>query len=68
MSVPTTLKIYNANGQVVCTLVDEEKGPGSYLAIWDGKNDFGEQVSSGIYFYRLEAGDFTASRKMALIR
>jgi hypothetical protein len=68
LPVLTTLKIYNANGQIVRIRVDDEKGPGSYLAIWDGKNDFGEQVSSGIYFYRLVAGDFTASRKMALLR
>jgi len=68
MSVPTTLKIYNANGQVVRILVDGEKGPGSYLVIWDGRNDFGEEVSSGIYFYRLAAGDFIDSKKMALLR
>jgi serine protease AprX len=49
----TTLKIYNVLGQKVRTLVDEEKFPGTYQVIWDGKDDEGEDVASGIYFYQL---------------
>ena len=52
-SIPTTLKIYNIQGQLVRTLVDEEKLAGDYRIIWDGKDNSGKEVSSGIYFYQL---------------
>jgi|GEM_PF-4866438 len=64
----TTLKIYNILGQRVRTLVDEEKTEGTYTVYWDGRNQNGKQVSSGVYFYRLEAGDFTDVKKMVLLR
>lgn len=41
---------------------------GLYRVEWNGKNDYGEYVSSGIYFYRLEAGDFVATKKIVLVR
>jgi hypothetical protein len=66
--VRTTLKIYNVLGQLVRTLVDEEKQPGNYQVIWDGKNQKGNEVSSGIYFYQLRAGDCKETRKMSLLR
>ncbi len=52
--IRTTLKIYNILGQLVRTLVDEEKLPGRYEVVWDGKDDRGKEVTSGVYFYRLE--------------
>ena len=64
----TTLKIYNVRGQLVRTLVDEEKQPGDYQVVWDGKNEQGEAVGSGIYFYRIQAGDFTKTAKMSLLK
>jgi hypothetical protein len=64
----TTLKIYNVLGQLVRTLVDEEKSPGNYQVIWDGKNQKGNEVSSGIYFYQLKAGNYKETRKMSLLR
>ncbi|MFQ6093580.1 MAG: FlgD immunoglobulin-like domain containing protein, partial [bacterium] len=63
-----TLKIYNILGQEVRTLVDEPKEAGYYSATWDGKDDRGENVSSGIYFYSLHAGDFGETKKMVLMR
>jgi hypothetical protein len=63
-----TLKIYNVMGQLVKTLVDKEKLPGSYQVIWDGKDEQGEVVGSGIYFYRLQAGNFTNTAKMSLLK
>ncbi|MGB7061376.1 MAG: right-handed parallel beta-helix repeat-containing protein, partial [Candidatus Zixiibacteriota bacterium] len=63
-----TLKIYNILGQAVRTLVDEEKAEGSYTLYWDGRNQNGKEVSSGIYFYKLEAGNFTDVKKMVLLR
>ena len=51
--IHTTLKIYNVLGQKVRTLVDEEKLPGIYQVIWDGKDEKGKDVASGIYLYQL---------------
>jgi hypothetical protein len=66
--IHTTLKIYNILGQKVRTLVDEEKAPGNYNIIWDGKDDSGKEVASGIYFYQLKTKDYTATKKMVLLR
>jgi len=63
-----TLKIYNILGQLVRTLVDEEKAPGSYKIIWDGKDNSGKEVGSGIYFYQLRTEEYTATKKMVLLR
>jgi flagellar hook assembly protein FlgD len=52
----------------VRTLVDEEKSPGNYQVIWDGKDQRGDEVSSGIYFYQLKAGNYKETRKMSLLR
>jgi hypothetical protein len=67
-AVPTSLKIYNILGQMVRTLVDEEKLPGNYQVTWDGKDQRGNFVSSGIYFYQLKAGDYQETKKMSLVR
>ncbi|MDP3025060.1 MAG: FlgD immunoglobulin-like domain containing protein [candidate division Zixibacteria bacterium] len=64
----TTLKIYNILGQLVRTLVDEEKAPGKYEVIWDGKDVSGKEVSSGLYFYQLKTRDYIATKKMVLLR
>ncbi|MFQ6094075.1 MAG: FlgD immunoglobulin-like domain containing protein, partial [bacterium] len=62
------LKIYNVLGQEVRTLVDEEKGPGYYSVHWDGKDNSGADVTSGIYFYRITAGKWTDTKKMVLLK
>lgn len=64
----TTLKVYNILGQLVRTLVDEEKMPGKYKINWDGKDDSGKEVGSGIYFYQLRTRDYTDTKKMVLLR
>jgi hypothetical protein len=66
--VRTTLIIYNILGQKVKTLVDEDKLPGNYQVIWDGRDRMGNQVSSGIYFYQLKAGNYKETKKMSLLR
>jgi hypothetical protein len=66
--IPTTLKVYNILGQKVRTLVDEPKTPGNYEVVWDGKDDQGKEVSSGIYFYRLDTENYQKIRKMTLVK
>ncbi len=66
--IPISLKIYNIQGALVRVLIDEKKTRGEYEAIWDGKSEKGEAVASGIYFYRLKAGDFSETKKMILLR
>lgn len=67
-SFHTTLKVYNLLGQEVRTLVDEVKSPGYYTVTWEGKDNSGNEVPCGVYFYRMRAGDFTQTRKMTLIK
>ena len=63
-----TLTVYNILGQKVTTLVDKEMSDGRYVADWDGASDSGRLVSSGVYLYKLEAGDFTQTKKMMLLK
>ena len=62
------LVVYNSLGQVVRTLMSAQQGAGTYQVTWDGRDDRGREVSSGVYLYRLEAGFFTAVRKMVLAK
>jgi hypothetical protein len=66
--VHTTLDIYNILGQKVRTLADEPKSSGSYEAMWDGKDERGEELSSGIYFYTLSTENYKRTRKMILMK
>ena len=66
-----TLTIYDINGRVVRDLDLGHQRAGMYhsqsrAAYWDGKNVVGEPVASGVYFYTLKAGEFTATRKMLI--
>ena len=68
-----TLHIYSVNGTLVRVLALGHQSAGQYqsrsrTAYWDGKNAFGEPVASGLYFYTLTAGDFTATRKMLIVK
>jgi hypothetical protein len=63
-----TLAVYNVLGQKVRTLVSGPREPGTHEVIWDGRDDGGQSLASGIYFCRLEAEDFTETKKMLLIR
>ena len=62
------LVIYNTAGQLVRTLYSGEMPAGRFELEWDGKNESGEKVASGIYVYELKAGEFVAKRKMTLMR
>jgi hypothetical protein len=65
-----SLKIYNAAGQLVRTLVDEEQSPveGGFSVTWDGASNTGEKVASSVYFYQLTAKDFSQTKKMVLLK
>ena len=68
-----TLTIYNGSGQVVRTLDIGHQAASIYesrskAAYWDGRNDLGESVASGLYFYTLTAGDYSATRKMLILK
>jgi uncharacterized protein (TIGR02145 family) len=62
------LQIFDVNGRHINTLVESKKSIGYYSITWDGKNEIGNDVSSGMYFYRLMTSKFTVSKKMVLVR
>jgi uncharacterized delta-60 repeat protein len=63
-----TLQIYDVLGRKVRTLVSEELSSGYKSVIWDGKNDDGKDLASGVYFYQLKVGDFSEPKKMLLLK
>ncbi len=63
-----TLYIMNSLGEKITTIIDENKSPGNYRVIWNGRNAVGIPVASGIYYYILSAGQEVMSKKMLLIR
>jgi hypothetical protein len=64
-----TLEVYNMLGQVVRTLVSEQQNAGRYVLQWDATSDAGHALSSGIYFYRIQAGgEFQSVKKMLLLK
>ena len=72
-SAEVTLTIYDINGEMVRRLAVGHQAAGMYqsrsrAAYWDGRNQLGEPVASGLYFYTLTAGDFTATRRMLILK
>jgi subtilisin-like proprotein convertase family protein len=63
-----TLSIFDVSGRKVRTLAQESLAPGRYQRVWQGRDDTGRQVSSGVYFYRLTGSGFTETRKMVVIQ
>ena len=63
------IKIYNLSGKEVRTLVNENQTAGKHSVVWDGKDDSGEWVSSGVYFYQLKAGnEFSNIKKLLFFK
>ena len=62
------LMVYDVLGRKVRTLVSDRMNAGHHVINWDGLNDAGTDVASGMYVYRIKAGDFIAHRKMLLVR
>ena len=67
-AIKVKVVVYNINGRIVKTLADGRKNAGYYELHWSGQNNTGSRVSSGVYYVRLEAGDFKATKKMLLIK
>ena len=62
------LEVYNMLGQEIMTLVDENQSKGFYTETWDGKDKYGKNLPSGVYFLKLETLDFIKTEKMFLLR
>jgi hypothetical protein len=63
-----TLSLFNTNGQLVKKLVAGEMNAGRHSLVWDATNERGERVASGVYLYVIKAGEFTAQRKLVLMK
>jgi hypothetical protein len=62
------IRLYDVSGRLVRTLVDGGKDAGSYSAVWDGRNNLGTAAASGIYFCKMEAEGWSATRKVVMLR
>lgn len=62
------LRVYDAAGRLVATLVDENRGAGRHEIVWDGRDDGGRAVASGVYLYRLDSAAYGATRRMVLLK
>lgn len=63
-----SINIYDVSGHLIREINQEHSQPGEYQVMWDGKNKFGESVSSGAYFYQLSVGNKVAAKKMILLK
>jgi len=62
------MTVYNMLGQSVRTLVNDQRSAGRYTILWDGRDDAGHMVGSGVYFYQIQAGSFTKTAKMVFLK
>jgi hypothetical protein len=62
------LSVYDVSGRLVATLLDENRPAGTHRVEWDGRNRAGERVASGVYLYRIQAGGFTDTKRMVLLK
>ena len=63
-----TLKLYNIKGQEVITLINKVLNPGLHKVTWNGVNNNGKELSSGMYFYELVVGDISLRKKLVLLK
>jgi flagellar hook assembly protein FlgD len=62
------VEIFDINGRKIHTLVNEPKESGTHHVIWNGEDDRGTSVASGVYVYRIQAGDFVQSKKLLFMK
>lgn len=65
---PVSINIYNIKGQLVCTLVQDIKEAGNHTVTWNGLDKNNSYVSSGIYFYKMNAGNYSSTKKMIMMK
>ena len=63
-----SLRIYDVGGRLVRTLFDGQQAAGQKMVTWDGRDERGRSVASGVYFYRLQAPSYKKTLKMVLVR
>jgi hypothetical protein len=63
-----TLRVYDPAGRLVSTLLDARQHPGLFRVVWDGTDQHGAQVSSGTYYYKLQSGAGTATKRLTILR
>ena len=63
-----SLKVYDILGKEIATLVNGQKPAGNYKIVWDGTDNFGNKVTSGVYFYRIDTDNFVQTKKMVLMK
>jgi flagellar hook assembly protein FlgD len=64
----TTLTVYDVMGRKVATLVDRPMPSGPHAVAWNGHSDQGSKLASGVYFYRLSAGDVSQTKRLVIVR
>jgi flagellar hook assembly protein FlgD len=67
-AMPVRLAVFATTGRLVRTLVDQQMGSGIHQVHWDGRDASGRLAASGAYFYRLEAGNYSQTRRMTLVQ
>ena len=67
-AAPVQLSVHDVSGRLVRTLVDTQQKAGDHTVVWDGRDDSGGVLASGVYFVRLESSGETESRRVVLIR
>jgi len=67
-AVDVQVSVYDIASRRIATLLNGHLSAGEHRVVWDGRDDAGNMVASGVYIYRLQAGEFVANRKMLLVR
>jgi flagellar hook assembly protein FlgD len=62
------IEIYNVKGQIVKTLVNRMMSPGNHTVQWNGNDESGNPVSSGVYYYKMRSGKYSNTKKMLLLK
>jgi len=67
-ALPVSIEIYNVKGQLVKTLINETKAAGTHTVVWNGSDNNNRPVSSGVYYYKMNAGKYSSTKKMILMK
>ena len=68
MASHVQLSVFNVRGELVTTVLDENRAAGVHRVSWDGHDNKGQPVALGVYLYRIKAGSFTDTKRMVLLK